>query len=245
MIYKRNRSFDYAPLVPVPPPDISPVAEKEWGEPPSPDEIFSTTDLGEFAGTDFSYLHFAPLNPHPGVRAASQYDPYAEVHLSGVQSMPHAQPALSGSVPSRVTGTVSPGSSVIPGFAPEIPSTGPDAGLYGELEFHPKPAADLRFERDHPTSSSSDADIYGSPPHNLSPPRSSDRFKSSQADAHHDHQLVRRFDTSALLYVIPEVCPYLSIVVRWVEVDDSVASLPSCSFCRPFHRSSVAHPTFQ
>ena len=205
MICRDDRSFTYAPLAPVLPPDASPSPEKEWGDPPSPAEIFSTTDLDEFVGTDFSFLRsFVPSNRRPDVHAASQYDPYAEVHLSGVRSVPHVPFALLGSVSRGAEGAASFG---VPGFAPEVPFANSDAELYGEP--HPKPAV-ARLERDHVPGSSSDADLYGSLPHAPSPPRGSGNFRS-QVDVHHDRQLTRRLDTSTLLYVIPEVSSYSTV----------------------------------
>ena len=209
VVCRDDRSFIYAPPAPFLLSDTSPISEKEWGEPPSPDEVFSTADLDEFVGTDFSCLRIsvlAILDRRPGVQTASQYDPYAEVHLSGVQSMPHILPALLGSVPLGADGAASVGHNVIPGFAPGMSPTSPGAELYGEP--HPKLATAPQFEQDHPTSSSSDADLYGSPLHNLSPPRGSDHFKSPQLDTHHDRESVRKFDASILLYVIPEVHPH-------------------------------------
>ena len=213
VICRDDRSFIYAPPIPVPPSDASPIREKEWGKPPSPDEIFSTINLDEFIGTDFSYLHFfAPSNRHPEVHAASQYDPYAEIHLSEMQSMRHAPSALLDFV-SREAEDVAPlGPSVIPGFAPEMSSMNSDAELYGES--YPKPATGHQFERDHPSTSSSDADLYGSAPRNLSPPRGSDRSKSSQVDVHDNQEQIRKFDTSTLLHAIPEVRSHSTIYVQ-------------------------------
>jgi len=189
------------------------MCEKEWGEPPSPDEVFSTADLDEFIGTDFSCLRISVLPNHfAGVQAASQYDPYAEVHLSGAQTMPLNLPALPGSVSLGAKGEVSVGPSVIPSFVPRMPLMSPSAETYGEP--YPKPATGSRFERDHLRSSSSDADLYGSPPHNLSPPRGSDHLKSPRVNAHHDLQSIRKFDTSILLHVIPEVRPHSTIYVQ-------------------------------
>jgi len=244
VIYRDDRSYIYAPPVPVLPSDASPNREKEWGEPPSPDEIFSTTNLDEFVGTDFSSLHFfVPSNHHPEVHAASQYDPYAEVHLFEMQSMPHASFAFLGSVPCEVEDLALPGPSVIPGFAPEVSSMNSDAELYGEP--HQKPATSPLFERDHPSSNSSDVDLYGSAPRNLSPPRGSDRSKSSQVDIHHNQEQIRKFDTSTLLHAIPEVRSHSMIYLQWLEADNCVAPFPSCAFCGSFYRSQIAHSAFQ
>jgi len=240
VVCRDDRSFIYAPPAPVLLSGTSLIIEKEWGEPPSPDEIFSIADLDEFVGTDFSCLRISVLpNRFPGVHAASQYDPYAEVHLSGVQPMPRIPPALLGHVPLE---ELSVGPSVIPGFAPGISPTSPGAGIYGEP--HPNPPTSSRFERDHLTSSSSDADLYGSPPHNLSPHRGSDHLESPQVTAHHDLQSIRKFDTSILLYVIPEVRPRFTIYVHQLRPDDRLASFSSRTFCRPFRRSPIAHSTF-
>jgi hypothetical protein len=242
VICRVDKSFIYASPVPVLLLDASPTCEKEWGEPPSPHEIFSTTDLDEFISTDFSCLRFfVPPSRRPGDHTASQYDPYAEVHLSGVQSTSHVPFALLGPVPRGAEGGESLGPIVIPGFASEVSSMNSDAELYGEP--HPKPVTDPRFERDHPSGSSSDADLYGSTPHNLSLPRGSDQFKSSQADVH--HQLIRKFDTSTLLYVIPEVRSHSTIYMRWLEADNSVASFPSRTFCGSFCCPPNAYSTFQ
>lgn len=204
VICRDDRSFIYAPPVPVLPPDASPTREKEWGEPPSPDEIFSITNLDEFVGTDFSCLHlFVPSIRHPEVRMASQYDPYAEIHLSEMQSMPHAAFNFLDSVPREAGDVASLGPSVIPGFAPGMSSMNSDVELYGEP--YPEPATGPRFERDHPSVSSFDGDLYDSVPRNLSPPRGSDRSKSSQVDIYHNQEQMRKFDTSTLLHAIPEV----------------------------------------
>ena len=244
VICRDDRSFIYAPPVPVLPSDASPIREKEWGEPPSLDEIFSTINLDEFAGTDFSYLHsFVPSNRHPEVCAASRYDPYAEIHLSEVQSMPHNPFALLDSVPREVEDVALLGPSVIPGFAPEMSSINSDAELYGEPR--PKLSAGPRFERDYPSISSSDADLYGSAPRNLSPPRGSDHSKSSQVDIYHNREQIRKFDTSALLHAIPEVRSHSAIYMQWPEADNSAASFPSCPLCGSFHCSQIAHSTFQ
>ena len=165
-------------------------------------------DLDEFIGTDFSCLRISVLQNHfPGVQTVSQYDPYAEVHLSGVQTTLYIPPTLPVSVPLSADGAVSVGPSVIPGFAPGMSLMSSGAEMYGEP--HPKPATGSRFERDHLTSSSSDADLYGSPSHDLSPPRGSDHLKSPQVNAHREPESIRKFDTSTLLHVIPEVRPQL------------------------------------
>ena len=210
VVCRDDRSFIYTPSAPVLLSGTPLISEKEWGEPPSLDEVFSTADLDEFINTDFSCLRISVLpNRFPGVQAASQYDPYAEVHLSGGQSMP---PVLLGSVPLGAEGTVSVDPSMIPGFAPGMSLTSPGAEVYEGS--HPKPTTGSRFEQDYLTSGSSDADLYGSPPHNLSPSRGSDHPKSPQVNAHHDLQSIRKFDTSILLYVIPEVRPHSTIYVR-------------------------------
>ena len=213
VVCRDDRSFIYTPPAPVLLSGASLICEKEWGEPPSPDEVFSAADLDEFIGTDFSCLRISVLpNCFPGFQSASQYDPYAEVQVSRVQPMPHILPALLGFVTPGAEGAVSVGPSVIPGFAPGMSLMSPGAEIHGE--HHPKPATGSRFERDHLTSSSSDADLYGSPPHNLSPPRGSDHLKSPLVNTHHDLQSIRKFDTSILLYVIPEVRPHSTIYVR-------------------------------
>lgn len=197
-----THSFIYAQPAPILLSDVSPVREKEWGEPPSPDEIFSTTDLDEFVGTDFSCLHsFVPSAQHLEVDGVSQYDPYAEVHLSEMQSMPHISFPLLDSVPREIV--IPLGSSMIPGFAPEVSSTNPDAEPHGS--HHPKPATAPRFEQDHPSGSFSDVDLYGFAPRNLSPSQGSDHFKPPQVDVHRNREQIRIFDTSTLLHAIPEV----------------------------------------
>ena len=244
VICRDDRSFTYAPPIPALSSDASPIREKEWGEPPSPDEIFSTINLDEFVGTDFSHLHFfVPSNRHLEVHAASQYDPYAEIHLSEMQSMPHTPFALLDSVPREVKDVAPLVPSVIPGFVAEMSSMNSDAELYGEP--HPKPAAGPRFERAHPSTSSSDADLYGSAPRNVSPPRGSDRSKSSQVDLHHNREQIRKFDTSTLLHAIPEVRSHSTIYMQWLKADNSAASFPSCALCGSFYRSQIAHSTFQ
>ena len=247
MIFRDDRSFIYALPDPVLPSDASPIREKEWGEPPSSDEVFSTMDLDEFVGTDFSCLRFfVPPDRHLEVNAASQYDPYADVHLSGMQSIPRVPFNFLDSVPREAGGTTSLGPSVIPGFAPEVSSTtNSDAELYGE--HHPRPTTGPRFEQDHSSGSSSNADFYGSMPHNASLPRGSDRPKSSHVDAHYTREQIRKFDTSTLLHVIPEVCLHSTIYVQWLQtkINDSLASFPSCKFCECFCRSPLAHSTFQ
>ena len=217
VICRDDHTFNYTPPAPVLLSDASLACEREWGEPPSPGEIFSTTNLDEFVGTDFSGLRFfVPPNHHPEAHAAPEYDPYAEVHLSGIQSIPHVPFPLIDSVPCGTQGGASPGPSVIPGFAPETFSMNSGAEIYGE--HHPNPPAGPRFERDHPPGSSSDADLYDSAPHNLSQPRTSNHFEPSQTDVHRDRQLIRKFDTSTLLYIIPEVCSHSPIYVRLVEL---------------------------
>lgn len=224
-------SFVYAQPAPVLSSNVSPIGEKEWGEPPLPDEIFSTTDLEEFVSTDFSYLHSSlPSAHHPRADEASPYDPYAEVHLSEMQSMPHISFPLLDSVPHKIMAPPDP--DAIPGFAPETSSTNSDAELYGS--HHPKLATAPRFERDHPSSSFSDADLYGFAPPNLSPPQGSDHLKSSQADTHRNRDQIRVFDTSVLLHAIPEVRSHSTIQF---EAYSPVASFSSCPFCGPFHRS--------
>ena len=196
-----THSFAYAQPAPVLLSDVSPVREKEWGEPPLPDEIFSTADLDEFANTDFSCLRSFVPSHHPKVDEASQYDPYAEVHLSEMQSMPHISFPLLDSVPHEIVTPL--GSSMIPGFAPEVSSMNFDAEPYGG--HRPKPATAPRFEQDHPSGSFSDVDLYGFAPRNLSLSQGSDHFKSSQADIHRNREQIRIFDTSTLLHAIPEV----------------------------------------
>ena len=128
--------------------------------------------------------------------------------------MPDVSVALLGSIPRAVEGAASLGPSVIPGFAPETSSINYKVGLYEGP--HPKPTIGPLFQQDHPLGGSSDADLYGSPPHNLSPPRGSDHSKSSQVDVDHDQQPIRKFDTSTLLYVIPEVRRHYDLhAVAW------------------------------
>lgn len=199
----------------------------------SPDEVFSTLDLDEFAGTDFDHLRFfVPSHHQPVVHTSSQYDPYAEVHPAGMYSMSH--------VPHRAEGGESLGPSMIPGFAPEIPSMNSDAEIYGET--HPKAAPGPRFERDHPPSGSFDTDLYGSAPHNSSPPQGSDHSNSSQSSDHHDRQLIRKFDTFTLLNAIPEV--RLHSMMR-LEAHNPAAPFLSCTLCGSLCRSPIAHSTLQ
>jgi len=244
VLCRDDRSFFYAPPVPVLMSDALLTHEKEWGEPPSPDEIFSVMDLDEFVVTDFSYLHFlVPSNRYPESHAVSQYDPYAGTYSSGVQHMSHVPFAFHGSDPRGAQGATSPDPSMIPGFALEVSSMNYDAKTYEEA--HRKPTTDPRPERDHLSGSSSDADLYGSAPHNLSPPRGLDHSKSSQAEDHRDRQPIRKYDTSTLMYVIPEVRVCSMVYVQWPKADYFVASFPSRAFCRSFCRSSIAHSTFQ
>lgn len=157
--------------------------------------------------------------------------------------MPRVPFVLLGSFPPGVESVAPLGPSVIPGFAPEMPVINSDAELYGEP--CPRPAMSPRLGRDHLPGSSSDADLYGTSPRNLSPPRGSEHSKSSQVDENYDRQLIRRFDTSTLLYVIPEVRSHSTIYAQRLEADDTVASFPSCAFCGPFCRSPIAYSTFQ
>lgn len=244
VIFRDDHSFTYTPQAPILLSETSPACEKEWGEPPSSDEIFPMADLDEFVGTDFSYLRFfVPSNHQREAHPASQYDPYAEVQLPEVDSMPPVPLASLDPASRDAESGASLGPRIVPGFAPELPPVNSDAGLYGEPQ--PKPAPGSRFGRDYPPGSSSDADLYGSAPQNLSPPRGSDGFKSSQADDHHDHQLIRKFDTSTLLYVLPEVQSHSTIFEQWFETDGFVAPFLSCALRRSLRRSPVAHPTLQ
>lgn len=243
VICRDDRSFIYAPPVPVLSSEASLVREKEWGVPPSSDEIFSTADLDEFVGTDFSCLHFPTrFDRYPEAHAASQYDPYAEAHISGVQSIPHVPFALLGSVAHGPEYAGSLGPSVIPGLAVGTPWMGSDAELYEES--HPKLATGLRFERDHPRGNS-DADLYGSAPQNLSPPRGSGGSKSPQVDVHHKREQIRKFDTSTLLHAIPEVRSHPAICVQWAEAGGFIASFLPCAVCGSFYCSPIAHSAFQ
>lgn len=202
-----DHSFGYAQAAPVLLSDVSPIGEKEWGEPPSPDEIFSTTDLEEFVSTDFPHPHPFISSTHPRVDEASPYDPYAEVHLSEMQPMPHTSSPSLDSAPPKIAAPLDP--STIPGFAPETPSMNSDAEPYGD--YHPKLATAPRFERSYPSGSFSDADLYGSAPRNLSPSQGSDHLKSPQADTHRNREQIRIFDTSILLHAIPEVRSHSTI----------------------------------
>ena len=116
--------------------------------------------------------------------------------------MPHVPLTFSDVAPCGAEGVVSPDLSTIPGFTLGASTVNCDAELNEKI--HPEPTSGPRFERDHP-SSTSDADIYGSSPHNLSPPGNSGHSNSSQADDYRDRRLIRRFDTSTLLYLVPEV----------------------------------------
>lgn len=206
MILRDDHSFVYTHPAPVLLSEASWGHEKEWGEQPSPDEVFSTADLDEFVGTDFSSLRFfVPPNYQPETHTASQYDPYAEVSFSGMDFISHAPLASFDVSLPGAKGGESPNldTSTIPGFTSEIPSMNSDAEIYGTT--HPKSAPGPRFEQDHPPGSSFDVDIYGSAPHNLSPPRGSERSNSPQDNDDCDLQVFRKFDTSTLLYAIPEV----------------------------------------
>lgn len=243
MTFRDDRSFTYAPPVPVLSSETFLTHEKEWGESPSSDETFSTTDLDEFVGTDFSNLRFfVPSNHQPETHTASQYDPYAEIHLSGTDYMSRTPFALFNATPHRVEGDQPLGLSVIPGFASEIPSMNSDAEIYGEI--NPEPASGPRFERDHTPGSSFDADLYGSVYPNLSPPRGSNHLDSSQGSDYYDRQPIRRFDTLTLLHAIPDVRLFSTAFVEWVGADNPAASFLSCALCGSLYRSPFTHSTF-
>ena len=243
MTFRVDHSFIYTPSAPVLPSETF-LTSKVWGEPPSSDEIFSTSDLEEFAGTDFSYLRFFVPSIHQSdVHMASPYDPYAEVHLSGMQSMPHVPLTSFDPVPHAIDGGSSHYPSVIPGFAPETPSMEMDIDVDHDGGSHLKHTPDPPFERDHPSGSPSEDDLYGSAPHNLSPPRGSNHPKSSQGSDQYDRQLTRKFDTSTLLHVIPEVRSCSFNFAQRPEADNPTASFLPCAFYGSLRCSPIAHST--
>lgn len=244
MTFRDDHSFIYAPPAPALFSEALPAHDKEWGEPPSSDEVFSAADLEEFVDTDLSYLRFLRSSKHdPEIRTPSQYDPYAEVHLSGMESVTRTPLALFDGVPRKIEGEVSLGLGAIPGFPSELPSMNSDADIYGET--HTKPAQGPRLERNHSPSSSFDADLYGSAPCNLSPPRGSDHSNSSQSDDHSDRQLIRKFNTSTLLNVIPEARLHSITFVWWFKADHPTASFLPCALSGSLCRSPIAHPALQ